>query len=106
MENNYIHSKKIVRIPVLLIAIVIFTSIGMNAKAPSTLSLSNEIPAVLDAPELDNKLISVSVNGVDCTTGNPTVTILTGQVFKFRVEMKNTGTEKWGQNVADRKSVV
>ena len=99
MENQYIHLKKIVHIPVLLITIAIFTSIGVNAKAPSTLSPSNEIPAVLETPELDNDIISISVNGVNCTTGTPTVTVFTDQVFQFLVEFKNTGTETWGYHL-------
>ena len=97
MKNKFITFNKNVHISVLIIAFIVFASIGLNAKAPSTLSPSNEIQAVLETPELDSKLISVSVNGIDCTTGNPTVTIYTDQVFQFLVEMENTGTETWGR---------
>ena len=82
------------------LSFALFASIGMNAfEASSTITHSCEIRAAVETPELDNELISVSVNGVDCTSSNSSVTIYTDQVFQFTVTYKNTGTATWGQHL-------
>jgi len=48
------------------------------------------------ALELDAELISVTVDGAAYASGDAPVTIPAGQVFRFEVAMKNTGTEIWG----------
>jgi len=51
-------------------------------------------------PEMDAKLISISVNGNAYTlTGQP-VQLITDQVFSFVVAMQNTGTATWGQDLS------
>jgi hypothetical protein len=101
MKNKAIHSKNNFHTTVFFIAFVVFAFIVMNACTHSEVESSDEIEGVGETPELDNELISVSVNGIDCTDENKSVTIFTDQVFQFRVQMKNTGTEKWGQHLAD-----
>ena len=59
----------------------LFVSIVMNVEASSYFMFPNEIQSVTETPEMDNKLISISVNGEDCTDGNATaVSIYTESV--------------------------
>ena len=50
-----------------------------------------------ETPEMDCDLISVSINDVSYDIGDAHVKITAGDIFSFRVVMKNTGTETWGQ---------
>ena len=100
MRKQFIYSEKYVVLFVLFTAFFLNTSIRLNASGESlNVALSTESQAVMETPELDNEIISVSVNGMDYTHGSTSVTIFTDQVFQFTVAMKNTGTETWGHDL-------
>jgi hypothetical protein len=51
------------------------------------------------ARELDSELVSADVKGVPYKIGGAPVEVMTDEVFRLAINMKNTGTEVWGHNL-------
>ena len=68
---------------------------GANRPKTGNFDIGAYQTAFDETPELDGKLISVSLEK-QVYIGTP-VKITTGQVFSFTVVMENTGIETWGQ---------
>ena len=64
--------------------------------ALTTLSYSFA-PFAFASPEMDSEIISVSANGVSYTSGDAPVQLVTDQVFRLAIVVKNTGSATWGQ---------
>ena len=51
---------------------------------------------------MNNEIVHINVNGIDYVNGSSErIQVLTGEVFPFKVVLKNTGTNTWGRYTAE-----
>ena len=71
---------------------VLVMFLALTALPYGFVSLASASPS-----EMDSEIISVSVNGVSYASGDAAVQLVTDQVFRFTIVVRNTGSATWGQ---------